>query len=500
MASPDEWREAEPYVEEAKQRLWARYRDDPNVVGIAFGPPVRGGERLDEPACVVYVARKLPERELAPDRVVPRTVEVRGQEVRTDVVESGRFYAYEFTGRERPAIAGISIGHAHISAGTLGCLVRDNDVNGRLSILSNNHVLANSNNAKAGDFIYQPGPADAHVQPGNAVGTLTRWVPISFGSSVNRVDCAVADVRIDCDISDDVKGAMTSPSRDQPAIGLLFAGGASHTVLNPINDVASRLRVEMTAGPQARSAVTAADVVPPGAPVQKTGRTTEYTTGRVLAINGILEVNYGDGRIAAFDGQIITTPMACGGDSGSVVCRGGTGVITKPECLVLCPFLGAGEDLTGIPFTQEWVSIRHVRDRYLSTSLIGRWLIDLMYENQESALRRAREAQVPPQDRALAQALYATYGTELKLAAADPDRSDLVVTDQHLLDAESALASLHKYLTPKEQEAAKEIRDIGFSLRGKTARELITMLDDQELYDRLRRIVDDTGSLVDPHR
>src|SRR3546814_3161512 len=54
--------------------------------------------------------------------------------------------------RERLARSGISIGHAAITAGTLGGLVRDRET-GAVAILSNNHVLANSNQGTVGDAI-----------------------------------------------------------------------------------------------------------------------------------------------------------------------------------------------------------------------------------------------------------------------------------------------------------------------------------------------------------
>ena len=53
--------------------------------------------------------------------------------------------------------------------------------------------------------------------------------------------------------------------------------------------------------------------------VQKTGRTTNFTTGRVTNINGTVNVNYGGGNVAKFCRQIITTDMSAGGDSGSLV-------------------------------------------------------------------------------------------------------------------------------------------------------------------------------------
>ena len=56
-----------------------------------------------------------------------------------------------------------------------------------------------------------------------------------------------------------------------------------------------------------------------GTIVQKTGRTTNYTTGRITAINATIDVNYGGGRVARFKDQIVTTNMSAGGDSGSLV-------------------------------------------------------------------------------------------------------------------------------------------------------------------------------------
>ena len=53
--------------------------------------------------------------------------------------------------------------------------------------------------------------------------------------------------------------------------------------------------------------------------VQKTGRTTNYTTGRITAINATVDVGYGGGRVARFKDQIVTTNISAGGDSGSLV-------------------------------------------------------------------------------------------------------------------------------------------------------------------------------------
>lgn len=54
--------------------------------------------------------------------------------------------------RNRPLRLGGSVGHFKVTAGTLGCFVRDRTT-GAVLILSNNHVLANENRAKKGDNI-----------------------------------------------------------------------------------------------------------------------------------------------------------------------------------------------------------------------------------------------------------------------------------------------------------------------------------------------------------
>ncbi|MFC4121069.1 hypothetical protein [Nonomuraea zeae] len=498
MAGPEEWRRARPLVRQARDQLWQRFREDPNVVGIGFGPPTRGGEVQDTPSCIVHVVRKVPSSQLAPSRAVPGTLDIQGTTVETDVVESGVLYAYTFHQKERPAMGGISIGHPLITAGTLGCLVKDMRDGEKVAILSNNHVLAAENKAKAGDPIYQPGPLDMPISPDNRIATLTRYENLDFSGAYNRIDAAIAHLDDNCVVYDDIKGDMTRPTVAQPAVGLLFAGGPFQTILNPIGEVTSRLGIEMIHGPAARSVLTAEDVRPPGSPVQKTGRTTEYTTGRITAIDEIVTVRY-TGGYATFDGQILTTPMSQGGDSGSVVCRGGSG---GTFFSFICPFLATAEELTGVPFTQEWMSISYARDKYLATTLVGRWLIDALYLNESTAMVRSAEVkpQVPDSDRAFAQALYSQHGGDMKLALMNPDRDDIRVSEQFIHDAEESLARARKFMLPDEAAAAEQtialVRERG--IVGMTGRDLLNLLDDPNLLQKLKEIAAGTGSLLDP--
>src|SRR3990172_7728642 len=151
-----------------------------NVVGIGVAHKVIAGEETDEPCVVVFVERKRPEDELRRRDIVPKAL----KGIRTDVVETGRFAARELvdpptvdrTERIRPAPGGVSIAHERVTAGTLGVLAtRD----GRAVILSNNHILANENNALFGDPILQPGPADGG-RAADAIAHLDDFVPIAF--------------------------------------------------------------------------------------------------------------------------------------------------------------------------------------------------------------------------------------------------------------------------------------------------------------------------------
>lgn len=145
----------------------------PNVVGVAVGPKNSVGEL----SVVVLVQQKLPFAALSADSMVPKEVDG----VRTDVVEIGYVRAYVSPrDRFRPTLpAGVSLGHYKITAGTLGVMVTDKRTGARL-ILSNNHVLANSNDAQIGDPIIQPGPTDGGINPADVIATLERYIPLRY--------------------------------------------------------------------------------------------------------------------------------------------------------------------------------------------------------------------------------------------------------------------------------------------------------------------------------
>lgn len=338
MASPEQKMELTP-VEAARMdtvqtraiaELLNAEEPRANVVGVASGVKWRDGEPTGEPAVLVLVSNKVEKEDLSKDDLVPSKLGT----VKTDVLEIGFPIAEQFrppptawrtreTGttvegnggmtreeeqyaaladaqllakRIRPAEGGYSVGHKKITAGTIATCVYDVLPGGTTSgqpahglgippqfyILSNNHVLANTNNANVGDPILQPGPFDGGTDPADRIAALTRWIPITLDPPTprplhrNLVDAAIA------------QGEFHNLDRE-----IYWTG--------------------YVRGWRRKSNIAV------GAIVQKTGRTTNYTTGRITAINATVDVGYGGGRVGRFVDQIILTNMSAGGDSGSLI-------------------------------------------------------------------------------------------------------------------------------------------------------------------------------------
>src|SRR4029453_18314927 len=134
-------------------------------------------------------------------------------------------------------------------SGTLGSLVT---AGGTQYVLSNNHVLARTDQATSGQDISQPGLIDSNCQPATIVADFTTAVPLG-----NNVDCAVAQLRA---------GQMDSSGFIEPV------GPTSRTTASPSVGMA----------------------------VAKSGRTTGRTTGTIGSVNTSVTVQYqpncGQGR------------------------------------------------------------------------------------------------------------------------------------------------------------------------------------------------------------
>ena len=161
-------------------------------------------------------------------------------------------------------------------SGTLGSLVSDGT---SLYILSNNHILARSDAAQAGEDVSQPGFVDNSCQVAEIVADLAYAAPLG----TSNVDAALAALR---------PGAMA-------------ADGDIMDVGVPGSPVAPTV----------------------GMSVQKSGRTTGHTSAAVSAINLSVQVQYQQGCASGKKFRVIYTnqigitssTFSAGGDSGSLI-------------------------------------------------------------------------------------------------------------------------------------------------------------------------------------
>ncbi len=326
MELEGEFKAMAPVLEEHEEPILARQ----NVVGLGLSTKLKDERETGDHCIAVFVSQKMDKSMLREEDLVPPTL----GKFKTDVVETGEIFAGALTAadtakveqivknllgnhdlmmreaqplptlldqeeemveeeiriellrqRVRPVMGGMSIGHYRVTAGTMATAVIDRSaypgMPQRYYILSNNHVLANANNARIGDPILQPGPIDGGRHPRDTIAHLSRWVNIRFGTGAdpgafpnNYVDAAIAEANFH-----DIR-------REVYWMGVMH--GIGKPQLNAI--------------------------------VSKTGRTSNYTTGVIRAINATVIVNYGGGRRAKFVRQIMTTRMSAPGDSGSIVC------------------------------------------------------------------------------------------------------------------------------------------------------------------------------------
>lgn len=480
----------------AKQRLWESFRKDSNILGAAFGRRIVGGEYQDEPALVIYVARKVPALFLPPSRLLPRRVFVGSESVEVDVFETGPFYPFSFTSRDRPASSGISIGRAAdqpIDAGTLGCLVTDN-TDQTLSILSCNHVLANENAGSIGDAIVQPGTIDNGTSPADNIATLKRFVTIM--ATGNTVDCAIAQVD-DQTLGNTVVNSMKNnlmpvPTSDHPAVGLLFAGACNRTMLNPISSVLSGLNINFLSG---TNATATAEV---GMHVEKVGRTTEYTTADVTEIDVTFSMAYNFGP-ATFDNQIATAAMAQPGDSGSVVCKGGKGG-TSDMC-GSCGTSSAVADALGIDTSVDQAVVEDFRDKHFRHSQTGAYLVDLFRENEERIARRAQRTLISEADREYFRKLYDKHAHSVRMALLQPERTDFRITEEHVREIREGIKRISShYLLEEEREPAEELLETIASLKGQTIKEALATLNTKQFAERMKHIMSKVKFLEQPRK
>jgi|GEM_PF-728762 len=172
-----------------------------NVVATSFGQKWSDGRPTGKRGVLVMVRTKADVDQVHSQMLVPPHESVKGEKVFFDVVEVGQPRLGGYQTSEDPADFGASISTATGLTGSIGCRVfrnpSDGFPDGQKCILSNNHILANVNQASIGTEILQPGIADAGGGQ-HKIAQLVRFVPLNFSdsplmySAPNRVDAALA--------------------------------------------------------------------------------------------------------------------------------------------------------------------------------------------------------------------------------------------------------------------------------------------------------------------
>ena len=294
MRVTESLREAKKLVEMGKY---------PNVQGVGIGYKVKDGKRTKEVAIIIFVNKKIPEIDLTSHALIPKSVAISNGEIKTDVVESGAFAMLALTSKVRPIIPGYSIGHPDITAGTAGLVVKKAQ-DGKLCILSNNHVLANVNNAKIGDPIIQPGSYDGGNILNDVVAHLDNFIHIELETTKCKFTHAFANV------FNFFAKVMNKRSRLVATnIGQNLVDCAIATVDNEADVCLDCYKIGIPEGTREGEL---------GMMVRKSGRTTGYTEGEILATDATVRILMGS-EFAVFTDQLIAGKMCEGGDSGSAI-------------------------------------------------------------------------------------------------------------------------------------------------------------------------------------
>jgi hypothetical protein len=292
-------------VQEVKRQYESLIMGKENVVATGVGFKLAGDTLTNEISIIVSVVKKLPLAQLTEASLVPKSF----AGMKTDVIETGTIVALQDPKQKlRPARPGGSLGHYLITAGTFGCLVKRGT---QVYLLSNNHVLANSNEAKVGDAIWQPGKYDGGTSA-DQIGTLEQFIPIGFPG----------------DPSPPPPTPQPSGCSPLAAVMKYFQPQPAPVAKIQINESGNNTVDCALAKPLSPDLVspdilnigvpTGVGTATLGTPLQKMGRTTSYTTGQITQLDVTVTVDYG-GKLGTFRNQLMAGAMSQGGDSGSAV-------------------------------------------------------------------------------------------------------------------------------------------------------------------------------------
>ncbi len=502
---------------QAGQRLLDRFGDDDNITGVGVGFRRRGGKATDEPVVTVMVKKKRRPSLISRRRLIPATIDVGGTACPTDVIQaqavlmSADDTVPRIPDMFRPLQFGCGVSNASDArpdAGTLGAFVKDN-TDGTINILSANHVLADNNAAPSRDPVYQPASLDDSSN--YRVATLKRFVPIVGGATA--VDAAMAQLNTGVRTLSTYGGVeLGAPTANRPATGMIVAGdGFGNVWLTRMSTTLAQLDATLMPDtvPGANVETTAPALY---SKLEKVGRTTGKTVGRVLGTGQTVNVDVPGQGIVRYTDLIWTQWLGWFGDSGSMVIRrdrGAQGDVLDGDELDSrdnisalirgefdpCEVLTAIQYAYDVPITDDEALSDDVRDRFMSHSDTGRFLITLTYLNTQLVENRL-EPEQRPEYRAYMQSLYDEYQPVISDVMANPS-STRVITQADGEAYQSLCTALGQsgVLTARESRIAYDLANQHQAMQGMNRTQVIAYMNTAYCLNSIRGAATSMGSL-----
>jgi hypothetical protein len=210
----------ESNIENIKLKVKELIQSTPNINSVSYGFKFVNGKQTDELSIMYGVEKKKPLSELTPEEILPSTITVGSQVIKTDVHETGAIetlacnpYCGQVAGPNsadnraytRPLKGGLSISSNNTlgKVGTLGFIAVHTDTQALVGV-TNNHVVIQDafytserslvsyfqNEYDPVNDVYQDGESSTAPPSNYIIGRTLRYVPIS-GRRINFVDGAL---------------------------------------------------------------------------------------------------------------------------------------------------------------------------------------------------------------------------------------------------------------------------------------------------------------------
>lgn len=194
------------------------FLDFKNVNGVGFGYKEINGLLTDIPCFKVLVEKKEDLSTLDKSDILPK--QYKGFHTDIIEVGILTPYVFTSKIRPVEGGTSTSVVNQFI-VGTLACKAQGFiGTKDEVYALSNNHVFALENTVLSGKSIMQPGQGDGGSPTNDLIGTFYRYIPLKFNGQNNYVDCALTKISNPALISDKVYSIGSIQNIAPPKVGL----------------------------------------------------------------------------------------------------------------------------------------------------------------------------------------------------------------------------------------------------------------------------------------